>query len=128
MQLELCIIPNEGFILFSELFFCFIIDLYLGFKNYKVSVLLDSGVSACFLDEQFVKSRKIPFVQKPKPVHVKVIDGRLLSSGDVTHETHPIKVTIDNHDNYIAINIIKSPSNPVILSLSWLKKYNPRID
>ena len=104
------------------------IELYLGPKNYRAFALLDSGASACFLDEDFVKSRKIPLVQKPKPVHVEVIDGRPLSSGDVTHETRPIKVTIDGHDSYIAFNIIRSPSNPVILGLSWLEKYNPRID
>ena len=125
MQLEPGTNPIEGPILSSEPSSCFMIELYLGPKNYRAFALLDSGASACFLDEEFVKSRRIPLVQKPKPVHVEVIDGRPLSSGDVTHETRPIKVTIDGHDSYIAFNIIRSPSNPVILGLSWLEKYNP---
>ena len=128
MQLEPSTNPIEGPILSSEPSSCFMIELYLGPKNYRALALLESRALACFLNEEFVKSRKIPLVEKPKPVHVEVIDGRPLSSGDVTHETRPIKVTIDDHDSYIAFNIIRSPSNPVILGLSWLEKYNPRID
>ena len=124
MQLEPSTNPIEGPIPSSKPSSSFMIELCLGPKNYRAFGLLDSGASACFLDEDFVESRKIPLVQKPKPVHVEVIDGRPLSSGDVTHETRPIKVTIDGHDSYIAFNIIRSPSNPVILGLSWLKRNN----
>ena len=70
MRLKSCTISNKGLILSSEPSPCFTLNITLGPKCYKAYALLDSGASACFLDEQFVKSRKIPFVQKPKPVHV----------------------------------------------------------
>jgi hypothetical protein len=113
VQLEPSTNPIEGPILSSEPSSCFMIELYLGPKNYRAFALFDSGASACFVDEDFVKSCKIPLNQKPKPVHVEVIDGRPLSFRDVTHETRPMKVTIGGHDSYIAFNIIRSPSNPM---------------
>ena len=90
--------------------------------------LLDSGASACFLDEEFAKRQKIPLVQKSKPVHIEVIDRQSLLSGSITHETKPIEIMFKDHSSCIIFNIIKIPSNPVILGLSWLKKHNPLID
>ena len=106
----------------------FTISLSFGPQKLKTTALLDSGASACFLDEEFVKSHKFPLVQKSQPVHVEVIDGRLLSSGSVTHETMPLEVTFEGHSSQIIFNVIRTPSNPVILGLSWLEKYNPSVD
>ena len=66
---------------------CFTILLSLGPQKIKTLALLDSGASACFLDEEFAKRHKISLVLKSKPVHVEVIDGRPLLSGSVTHES-----------------------------------------
>jgi hypothetical protein len=51
-------------------------------------------------------------------VHVEIIDGRPLSSRDITHETIPLEVKFGNHSNSIVFNIIRIPSAPVILGLS----------
>jgi len=51
-----------------------------------------------------------------------------LSSGDVTDETTPLKVSFDGHSSLIVYNIIKTLSNPIILGFYWLEKYNPFID
>ena len=59
---------------------------------------------------------------------VEVIDGRPLVSGDVTQETKTLDIYIDQHQSTAVINVIKSPSNPVILGLSWLDRYNPDIN
>ncbi len=119
---------NKGPILSSNPSRCFTVPITLGSQKFKTHALLDSGASACFLDEEFSKLNNIPIVRKPEPVHVEVIDGRPLSSGDVTHETIPLDVLLDNHSSRVTFNIIKTPSNPVILGLSWLEKYNPHID
>ena len=107
---------------------CFTISLSLGPKKQKTLALLDSGASTCFLDEKFAKQHKIRLVQKSKPIHVEVIDGRPLLSGSVTHESEPIEVTFKDHSSYVVFNIIRTPSNPVILGLSWLIDHNPSID
>ena len=59
---------------------------------------------------------------------VEVIDDRSLASGDVTQETKALDIYIDQHWSTVVFNVIKSPSNPVILGLSWLDRYNPDID
>jgi len=97
-------------------------------KKLRIYALLDSGASACFIDEEFTKRHKIPLVKKPTPVHVEAIDGRALSSGDVTHETKPLEVLFEGHRSTIIFNVIKTPSNPLIVGLSWLEKYNPVVD
>lgn len=107
---------------------CFTIPLSFGPQKTKVLALLDSGASACFVDEEFAKRHKIPLALKSKPVHVEVIDGRPLLSGSVTHESEPIEVTFKDHSSYVVFNIIRTPSNPVILGLSWLEHHNPSID
>ena len=119
---------QQGLPLSAQATYCFTIPLSLGSRRIQAIALLDSGVSACFLDEEFAKLQKIPLVRKAKLVHVEVIDERPLSSGSVTHETIPLEVTFQNHSSQIIFNIIKTPSNPVILGLSWLERYNPSID
>ena len=107
---------------------CFTIPLSFGPRKLETLALLDSGASACFLDEEFAKRHNIPLVQKAKPIHVEVIDGRPLLSGSVTHESKPIEVAFKGHNSHIVFNIIRTPSNPIILGLSWLETHNPSID
>jgi hypothetical protein len=67
-------------------------------------------------------------VQKSKPIHVEVIDGRPLLSSSITHETKPLEVEFKDHSSCVIFSIIKTPSSPVILGLSWLEQQNPSID
>ena len=99
-----------------------------GPQKLKTLALLDSEAFAYFLNEEFAKCHKICLVQKSKPVHVEVIDGQPLSSGSVTYELEPIEMTFKDHSSYIIFNIIKTPSNLIILGFSWLEKHNPSID
>ena len=97
---------------------CFTIPLFLGPQKQKTLALLDSGASTCFLDEEFAKHHKIRLVQKSKPVHVEVIDGRPLLSSNVIHKSEPIEVVFKDHSSHVVFNIIRIPSSPVILGLS----------
>ena len=119
---------KSGSTLSSQPASCFTIPLFFGPQKTKTLALLDSGASACFLDEEFARRHKVPLVLKPKPVHVEVIDGRPLLSGSVTHESKPMEVAFENHSSFVIFNIIRTPSNPVVLGLSWLEKHNPTIN
>lgn len=55
MGLESYATPNEGPILSSKPSLYFIIDAFLGIKNYKAYALLKSRSFTYFLDEDFVK-------------------------------------------------------------------------
>ena len=94
----------------------------------SVFFLLDSGATACFIDIVFAKSHSIPFIMLSQPLKVDVVDGRPISSGLVTHCTIPILFQINNHQESISFFVISTPSNPVILGLSWLRFHNPHID
>jgi len=121
---------STGPVLSSEPSSCFTIPLRIRFNNcsIRISALLDSGASACFIEKDFAECHKLPLVTKKCPVSVEVIDGRPLVSGDVTQETKALDIYIDKHQSTVVFSVIKSPSNPVILGLSWLDRYNPDID
>jgi hypothetical protein len=106
---------------------CLTIPLHLGSRRLKTLALLDFGAFSCFLDEEFTRLHKILIVKKLNYVHVEVINGRPLSSGDVTHKTAPLEVKFGNYSSFIIFNIIKIPSAPIILEFSWLERYNPHI-
>jgi hypothetical protein len=58
----------------------------------------------------------------------KSFDGKPLISGNITQESKPVDVYIGTHFNTMVFNVIKSSSNPLVLGLSWLDRYNPNID
>ena len=123
-------VQSTGPILSSESSTCFTISFRVKFNDHslKLSALLDSGASACFIDKNFAERHKLPLVTKKCPVSVEVIDGRPLISRDVTQKIKALDIYIDQHRNTVVFNVIKSLSNPVILGLFWLDRYNPDID
>ena len=87
-----------------------------------------------FLTSKFfpVLSTKIvsqtSFSLKKIPNFVEVIDDRSLASGDVIYEIQPFDIYIHGYCSTVIFNVIQSLSNPVILGLSWLDRYNPQVD
>jgi hypothetical protein len=128
VQLDSLLQNKQGPFLFIQPSCCFTIPLHLDSQRLKTLALLDFGASACFLDEEFTRLHKILIVKKLSPLHVEIIDGQPLSSGDVTHKTTPLEVKFGSHSNFIVFNIIRTPSALVILGLFWLERYNPHID
>ncbi|CAG8734004.1 9436_t:CDS:2, partial [Racocetra persica] len=80
-----------------------------GGSEVKIVALVDSGASACFLDTTFAQECNIPIYKKELPFSVEVIDGRKISSGNVTHETGPLLVYLQGHYENMLFNLILSP-------------------
>ena len=99
-------------------------NLYININN----TLIDSGASACFIDNDFAERHKIVKVKRNKSSVVRMIDGRTLSSGAVTEITEPLLLTMGEHTERIVFNVIRSPSYPIILGMTWLKHHNPIIN
>jgi hypothetical protein len=93
-----------------------------------VSTLVDFGATFSFIDQTFVTQHNIPVVKKSTPIPVKVIDGRTIASGVITHEITPLELCIGKHAKNIVLNIITTPNHPVILGLPWLEAHNLIID
>ena len=124
------IAQSIGPILSSEPSSYFTIPLIVQYKSrsIKVNALLDSGASACLIDEDVMKCHKLPLVAKKCLVSVEVIDGRSFASGDVIHQIQPLDICLHGHHSTIIFNVIQSLSNLVILALSWLDRYNLQVD
>jgi hypothetical protein len=88
-------------------------------------ILLDSGASRNFLDEQFVHRCKIPTQVSP-PVSIELADGRKQE----TNQTARIQdLTMDPyHTTGINTQVIKIQRYDAILGKPWLYHANPSID
>ena len=109
----------------------FTITPVLKINNLNIPIkntLIDSGASACFIDYNFVKRYNITRRKKTSPSVVRVIDGREVQSGKVTEITSPLRLYIGKHCEKIEFNIIRSPTYPIVLGMTWLKQHNPDID
>jgi hypothetical protein len=59
---------------------------------------------------------------------MEVIDGQSLSKRHVTHETKALNITIEMHTSKVAFNVISSPTNPIVIGLSWFILHNLQMD
>ncbi|XP_069498633.1 uncharacterized protein [Ambystoma mexicanum] len=50
---------------------------------------------------------------------VEGIDGNPLASGSISQESEPLQLNINQHQEMLAIDIIQSPSYPLLLELPW---------
>jgi hypothetical protein len=79
--------------------------------------LIDSGATSNFVNESFVFDKSFPL--KPLPISrvLKVVDGRTISSGKVTHSIASEFQIGDNHIENITLNVASIGQFPVILGL-----------
>lgn len=81
-----------------------------------------------FFKENILKIAQNPIVQKLNSMYIEIVDTQPLSYGDITHEIVALKVIFGNHSSLVVLNVIRTPSNLVILGFFWLEKYYPHID
>ncbi len=90
----------------------------------EAQTLFDCGTSTCFMDKELVRQYKLIIMEKNTLMSIEVIDGQSFSSGQVTHETKPLNVTIGSHTNKVIFNVISSLKNLFIIGLSWFVLHN----
>lgn len=96
-------------------------------KKLPTFALLDSGATSSFINQTLVTENNLPSIKKKEPRILEVIDGRPISSGNVTHETPPVLLTIGAHSETLVLDVVQLGHYPVILGVPWLKKHNPHI-
>ena len=96
-------------------------------SNVSCAVMIDSGATTQFIDEDFAKSKNIPLIKKPFGETLTVFDGRESSAGLITHEAE-VSLLIDNHLEICTFQVTKLAQYQLIVGKSWLKKHNPSID
>uniref|UniRef100_A0A670IJD3 Gypsy retrotransposon integrase-like protein 1 n=1 Tax=Podarcis muralis TaxID=64176 RepID=A0A670IJD3_PODMU len=90
--------------------------------------LVDSGATRSYMDAAFAAHHQVPLRNKPVPVQVEAIDGRLLRSGAVTQETQPLVLCFQQHRELRTLDIASMPRFPLVLGMDWLEAHNVQID
>uniref|UniRef100_A0A670JXT1 ribonuclease H n=1 Tax=Podarcis muralis TaxID=64176 RepID=A0A670JXT1_PODMU len=90
--------------------------------------LVDSGATRSYMDAAFAAHHQVPLQNKPEPVQVEAIDGRLLRSGAVTRETQPLVLCLQQHREVRTLDIASMPRFPLVLGMDWLEAHNVQID
>src|SRR5690606_28013797 len=96
-------------------------------SNIPCSVMIDSGATTQFINEDFAVSKGIPLIEKPYGETLTVFDGRESADGKITHEVE-IRLIIDNHIETCTFQVTRLNHYQLIVGKSWLKKHNPEID
>jgi hypothetical protein len=86
--------------------------------------LFDYSAFACFIDKELMQRHKMIIMKNNTPITMEVIDGRSLSLGPMMHEIEALDFIIDTHTNKVAFNVISSPTNPIVIGLSWFILHN----
>ena len=89
--------------------------------------MVDSGATANFINSSVVEREKLEKTELNFPKELKVVDGRDIKSGYVTHA---IRTNLRNfqHAEDISLLVADIGRFDIILGMPWLKKHNPSID
>ncbi|KAH0602477.1 uncharacterized protein H6S33_008816 [Morchella sextelata] len=96
--------------------------------NNKISIqthaLIDTVCSGfTFIDETLARYNNLPFLTLKSPRTLEVIDGRLISSGEITHLCY-LPLSIDSHHETIPFFVTKLGSYPLVLGIPWLQLHD----
>ena len=92
----------------------------------KISALLDSGSTHCFVDTDFIHKFSVPTFPVP-PIPFKLFDG---SSNTYLTQTSKIPVTFPTGESMV-LDCYVTPLHPscsMVLGFNWLFHYNPSVD
>jgi hypothetical protein len=81
-----------------------------------------------FLDKDFAMKHGLELIKEARSTSMEVIDGWLLTSGNVMEETQSLEVILGDQVSHIVFNIIQCPANPVVLGLPWFELHNLDVD
>jgi predicted aspartyl protease len=101
--------------------------LSLNGKEIPNHALIDCGATGyAFIDQDFAHRHELPLRPLKTPRALEVIDGRKISSGDITRlaEAH---LSIHEHREKLPIFVTKLGHYPIVLGIPWLKQHDVAI-
>ena len=82
--------------------------------------MLDTGATGlAFVDEDFVRQHDIPLAPLKQPRQLEVIDGRPISSGDITHMA-VAQMSIHEHAETLPMFVTRLGHYPLVLGIPWM--------
>jgi predicted aspartyl protease len=97
--------------------------LSLNGKDIPTHALIDCGATGyAFIDQDFANHYELPLCPLKTPHALEVIDGRKISSGDITRlaEAH---LSIHEHREKLPMFVTKLGHYPIVLGIPWLKQH-----
>ena len=93
-------------------------------KSFSSYALVDCGATGyTCVDEEFAHDHNLPLYKLKTPHSLKVINGRPIESGLITHLTQ-LQMSIDGHQEDIPIFVTKLGHYPIVLGLPWLRRHD----
>ena len=95
-------------------------------KPYDIEALLDSGATATYISQDFVRDHRIPKVKLATPIYAYNADDSLNS----TPITHRVKLLCHykEHASYEWFFVTDIGSKDMVVGMTWLRSHNPDID
>jgi len=91
-----------------------------GDHSIQTPAMIDTGATGfAFIDENFVCQHKLPHYRLNPAQDLKVIDGRPIESGQITHLTK-ISGQIQDHTEMLPAFITKLGHFSLVLGIPWL--------
>ena len=98
--------------------------LSFGNKTIATHALIDCGATGiAFIDEDFAHHHQLPLTPLQYPRSLEVIDGRPISSGDITHLANTHLSSLEHHET-LPMFVTKLGHYPVVLGIPWLELHD----
>jgi len=104
-----------------------ICKISFGNRTVATHALIDCGATGiAFIDKDFARHHQLPLTPLQYPRSLEVIDGRPISSGNITHvaNTH---LAILEHQETLPMFVTKLGHYPVVLGIPWLELHDVAI-
>jgi hypothetical protein len=93
-------------------------------KEIPTQALIDcEATGIAFIEQNFARHHHKPLLELKEKIQVKVIDGRPIESGDITH-IDQVGMIFRDHGEQIPMFITKLGHYPVVLGIPWLRLHN----
>ena len=89
--------------------------------------MIDSGATACFLSDRYVKRNNVLTIPLERNIALHNIDGTKNKAGHITHRAR-LALKIGDYSDVINFFITDLGPEDVILGLPWLRDVNPDVD
>ena len=89
--------------------------------------MVDCGATASFVNSLFAHLHGLKFIPMQHPRDFTVADGRIISSGAITHTVRFAFALGKTHCEVLELFVTTLDQYPVVLGLPWLQKHDPHI-
>jgi predicted aspartyl protease len=96
-----------------------VITCFLSHSDQEIQTyaLIDCGATSyVFVDEDFARHYQLPLHPLKNPRTLKVINGRQISSGDITHIAE-VQLSIQEHQEKLPMFVTKLGHYPIVLGI-----------